>query len=447
MMKITVDFAKSTGKVKPMHAVNNGPIAPNVRGVTNFELYKAAGIPYARNHDASFSSSFGGEHTVDVHRIFKNFDADENDPAAYTFDPTDKYVSDTISAGTKVFYRLGASIEHGYKYGTYPPKDFEKWVRICEHIIAHYNEGWTDGFNYNIEYWEIWNEPDCRNADGSNPCWQGTEEQFIEFYSVAAKHLKKRFPNLKIGGPAFMSPWRNDFKRKFLENIKENNVPLDFYSFHRYDNTPNGICEAVYEAEASLNEAGLDGTETILNEWNYVKGWSGKDWEESLNTWKGLKGASFITATMCECQYSPLDMLMFYDARPCTMCSLFETDRPWVALKGYYPFKMFSELYKLDESVEVIKNDNNIYAVAAKSDNSAKILLTYFENDAEEQSKDVIIDLKSLDFSGNINYKCRLLDENGDCAAIKQEILSGAEELKLNVSLYSCYLLSFEESY
>lgn len=140
-------------------------------------------------------------------------------------------------------------------------------------------------------------------------------------------------------------------------------------------------------------------------------------------------------------------MLMFYDARPCTMCSLFETDRPWVALKGYYPFKMFSELYKLDESVEVIKNDNNIYATAAKSDNSAKILLTYFENDAEEQSKDVIIDLKSLAFSGNINYKCRLLDENNDCAVIKQEILSRAEELKLNVSLYSCYLLSFEESY
>ena len=84
---------------------------------------------------------------------------------------------------------------------------------------------------------------------------------------------------------------------------------------------------------------------------------------------------------------------------------------------------------------------------AAKSDNSAKILLTYFENDAEEQSKDVIIDLKSLAFSGNINYKCRLLDENNDCAVIKQEILSGTEELKLNVSLYSCYLLSFEESY
>ncbi|HCD80812.1 MAG TPA: hypothetical protein DEQ65_00480, partial [Ruminococcaceae bacterium] len=114
---------------------------------------------YARNHDASFYSAFGGEHTVDVHRIFKNFNADENDPESYIFAPTDKYLKDITNAGTKVFYRLGASIEHDFKYGTYPPASFEKWAKICEHIISHYNEGWAEGFNYNIEYWEIWNEP------------------------------------------------------------------------------------------------------------------------------------------------------------------------------------------------------------------------------------------------------------------------------------------------
>lgn len=44
MSKITVDFSKSAGRVKPMHAVNNGPIAPDVRGTSNFELYKAAEV-------------------------------------------------------------------------------------------------------------------------------------------------------------------------------------------------------------------------------------------------------------------------------------------------------------------------------------------------------------------------------------------------------------------
>ena len=446
MSIITVDFSECAGRIKPMHAVNNGPIAPNVRGTSNFELYRAAGIPYARNHDASFYADFGGEHTVDVHRIFKNFEADENDPKSYTFAPTDKYLKDIYDAGTRIFYRLGASIEHGFKYGTYPPADFEKWARICEHIIAHYNEEWADGFRYNIEYWEIWNEPECRNADGTNPCWQGTEEQFTELYAVTAKHLKSRFPNIKIGGSAFTSPWETNFKRKFLKSVKENSIPLDFYSFHCYADTPDGISEAAAEGADALKAAGLDSTEIILDEWNYIKGWSGDGWKESLDTWKGLKGASFITGAMCKCQYSPLDMLMFYDARPCVMCSLFETDRPWVALKGYYPFKMFSKLYELNEAIKVKSDDGSIYAAAAKDNKTAKILLTFFANGSAEQNREVIIKLKNLGLSGNINYTCTVLDENNDCAPIKQLVLTEAEELKLNLkmSLYGCYLLSFE---
>ena len=138
MNVINTDLSLITGKIKPMNAVNNGPLGMSERGTSNFEDYKALEIPYARNHDASFFDGYGGEHTVDVHRIFKNFDADENDPASYVFEPTDEYVKNTYLAGTKVFYRLGASIEHGYKYGTYPPKDNMKWARICEHIIKHY---------------------------------------------------------------------------------------------------------------------------------------------------------------------------------------------------------------------------------------------------------------------------------------------------------------------
>ncbi len=440
-MKISVNFDQTVGAIKPMHAVNNGPLTPDVRGTSNFELYRSLGIPYARNHDASFYDGYGGEHIVDVHRIFKNFDADENDPNSYTFGPTDEYIKDTFDAGTKVFYRLGASIEHKYKFGTYPPADFHKWARICEHIIAHYTEGWADGFHFDIDYWEIWNEPDCQNADGSNPCWQGTEEQFIEFYGVIATHLKGRFPHLKIGGPAFMSPKRNDFKRAFLNTIKKNNIPLDFYSFHRYSNTPRKIYDAAVEGYESLKEAGLENVETILNEWNYVKGWAGDGWKASLDAWKGLKGASFIAASMCACQYSPLDMLMFYEARPCSMCSLFETDRPWVALKGAYPFKMFDKLYKLGTAVTVDTDDEQIYAAAAKKDNTAKIMLTYFEDETDIQSKEVTIDLQNLGFEGKVSVY--LLDEDNDCAKVCE--MPTAKTLHLNVGLYSTLLLEIKE--
>ena len=92
-------------------------------------------------------------------------------------------------------YRLGVTIEWGSKkYSCNPPQDFAKWARICEHIIMHYNKGWANGFEYGIDYWEIWNEPE------NPPMWTGTKEQFLELYKVSSKYLKEKFPEIKIGG-------------------------------------------------------------------------------------------------------------------------------------------------------------------------------------------------------------------------------------------------------
>ena len=91
MHTITVDFDKSNGKIKPMHAVNNGPVykfASDQR-ITNIDSYRAAGIPYARTHAASYFATYGGEHIVDVNFIFPDCDADPNNPDSYDFCLTD----------------------------------------------------------------------------------------------------------------------------------------------------------------------------------------------------------------------------------------------------------------------------------------------------------------------------------------------------------------------
>ena len=82
MRQVKVNFSQSLGKVKPMHAVNNGPVykfAADQR-ITNIDAYRDAGIPYARNHDASFCATYGGEHIVDVNFIFRDFSKDPKDP-------------------------------------------------------------------------------------------------------------------------------------------------------------------------------------------------------------------------------------------------------------------------------------------------------------------------------------------------------------------------------
>lgn len=421
MTILKIDLTKTAGKIKPMNAVNNGPIGGKTRNNGNFQLYKEAEIPYARNHDAAFCADYGSEFSVDIHNIFRNFDADENDPSSYIFTATDEYVKTTADAGTETFYRLGSKIEHGFKFGTYPPKDFAKWARICEHIIRHYNEGWADGFTYNIKYWEIWNEPDCQNADGSFPCWQGTEEQFIDLYEITAKHLKKCFPNLKIGGPAFCGPWRNDFKRGFLKAVKEREIPLDFYSYHCYAKEPIGIGEAVIEAENALSEYGLDGTFTILDEWNYVKCWLGDDWRYTLIQEKGIKGAAFIAGTMSICQNTSLGMLMYYDARPCGMNGLFNA-YTYEPLKGYYSFLMFRELRRLGIHLPTEKYVDDIYSCAATDGSNSAIMLTHFNDDDNTPAKEV-----KLEIAGNMNnakLEYYLLDETHNLELVREEVVT-----------------------
>lgn len=444
MTEIKIDLSQKGVKIKPMNAVNNGPTAPSVRlSHTTFDAYKAANIPYARNHDASFFTGYGGEHTVDVHRIFKNFDADENNSENYIFEPTDEYIKTTLAAGTKIFYRLGASIEHGYKYGTRVPKDFAKWARICEHIIRHYNEGWANGFEYGIEYWEIWNEPDCRNRDGSNPCWQGTEEQFIELYATAANYLKEKFPNLKIGGPAFCGPWKGGFKDKFLDYVAQNNVTLDFYSFHWYGKTVEDIVDAFREGRNELDKRGLKKAETILNEWNYIKGWIADDWNYSLRMEKGLKGSSLIAGIMCAGQSEPIDMLMYYDARPCSMNGMFKQET-YECLKGYYPFVMFDTLAKLGTQIPTEYSVENIYNCAATDGENHAVMLTHYNDDDNAPAKQV--KLGFIKNGGALKASYYLLDETHNLTLMREETFTAENfGIYLEMPIHSSVLIKFEK--
>ena len=368
---ITVDMTKELGPVKLMNAVNNGPSVKKpggdqVRG--NFEGYKAARIPFARTHD-SINCVSGGAHTCDVNAIFPNFDADETDPKNYDFVFTDHYLDSIRRAGTEVFFRLGQTIEHGpKKYGALPPKDFAKWARICEHIIKHYNEGWGWGVDkahtthniawsnqFNIVYWEIWNEPDLDASDTSLPenprCWGGTVTNFFEFYEVASTHLKKKFPELKIGGPAICG--HMEWAERFICYCRDKSLPLDFFSWHSYATEPQHFVNMCHLVRKVLDKYGFTKTQSILNEWNYVKGWT-DHWVYSLEVESGRfnqKGAAFIMSTLIGCQYAPIDMLMFYDARiSCAMNNLFNTTTYW-PMKGYYPFRAWSKL--LDRGTQV----------------------------------------------------------------------------------------------
>ncbi len=412
MTRVVFNRTKQLGKIKPMHAVNNAPTKTISFGKSDrgtFNDYKKACIPYARTHDAAICYEYGGDHCIDVAGIFPNFDADPYNPENYDFLLTDIYCQSLEAAGTKVFYRLGSKIEHwAKKYNTVQPKDFEKWAIICEHIIRHYTEGFANGFHMDIEYWEIWNEA---NLPG-NACWTGTQEKFYEFYSVVARHLKGNFPHLKIGGPAMAGvdvPWADGFFKKMIED----NVPIDFFSWHLYNPDPKILIEHSEIVDGLLKKYGYQNAEQICNEWNYIKDWV-EYYQYSLDTMHGLKGGAFNLATMCACHSSPIDMLMYYDARPNTHFNGmfdFYTDKP---LKGYYAFPMFSEVYKLGTECQSSSDNSRIYTLSAVGENGDFAAVISYFSDNEEGLEDEI----EISFESPVCADIYMVSEELDCEKI-----------------------------
>ena len=458
MANVKIDLSKTQGQIKPMHAVNNGPsytLGTHTGGWDktadlakirngNIEEFKAAGIPFARTHDSSFYSKYGLEHTIDVHAIFPNFDADPTDPASYDFACTDHYLDMIEGSGTKIFYRLGSRIEHEFKkYGTLVPKDYHKWAVICEHIIRHCNEGWADGAHRNIAYWEIWNEPDLDADTADNKrTWGGTQQDFFEFYHVAATHLKQCFPHLKIGGPALAVHY--SFAEKFLAQLK---APLDFFSWHIYAHDIEAIAARAARMRELLDQNGFTETESILNEWNYVQGWSGDDLIYSYIQQKNVKGAAFNLAAMCTCQHGPVDMLMYYDARPCNWNGLFDfMQLGKVTTKAYYSFPAFNTLYTLGNSVCCSSDDANVYVCAAKNGSEAAFVLTHYNNDDNHAGTQVTIDISGASFANGTELEVYLLDGERDLTLADSVIFHGDKiTLKRPLPNFTTYLIKLRE--
>lgn len=349
--------------MKPMHAGGQPPLGSNRRMNEYFHYLTEAGIPYSRLHDVG--GAFGSGRFVDIPNIFRDFEADENDPASYDFAFTDLLIENLVEAGVEPYFRLGVTIEcqaHVKYYHIAPPKDVEKWARVCEHIVRHYTEGWADGYRYSITYWEIWNEPDDCSCQ---PCWRGTNAEYYNLYAVTAKHLKRCFPHIKVGGYASCGCYGidtatdrdrggRDFFWGFLDYLKKAEAPLDFFSWHAYEDVREiAVMDAWIRGE--LDRLGYEKTELHLNEWNPYHGEFGT-----------ARHSAEIAAVMIAMQHGNEDVCCIYDMRSDIppYCPLFDvrTKKP---IHGYYALVAFDTLYRLGEQVETQCDDGRLYVLAA----------------------------------------------------------------------------------
>lgn len=421
MKHIIVDFEQHTGKIKPLHGIDNAPIY-----YTSDKLYhylKESGIPFSRMHDTG--GSYAANRYVDIGNVFRDFDANPEDPEAYDFAFTDWLFEQITKQGTEIFYRLGTSIEGASRikaYRIFPPKDNLKWAKICEGVIRHYNYGWANGYHYNIRYWEIWNEPDSAPTIPENAQWKGTKEQFFTFYETAANYLKQKFPEIKIGGygscgfyahyPKEKSGAKEanvsaryeyfiEFFHDFMKYISspEHKAPLDFFSWHSYDQYEKNIKYAEYAA-AELEKYGFDETELILDEWNPGTKRRGTELD-----------ASYISQMMCALHKTKVEKMMYYDGQVLNhYCGLFNS-MTFDILPAYFAMHSYNELYVLGNEV-AHHSDEDFPILAATDGETGKILLP------NTSGEDVELDLALLNGWEITSY--RVLD--GINGLVKREM-------------------------
>ncbi len=407
---IRIDFDNVVDEIRPVHNIGRMPEYELNSEVNKY--FTDANMTSCRTHDIN---------CTDIYRIFPDFSADVNDESSYRFADSDKVLAAIVDAGMEPFFRFGISYSDPVLHHDYlvPPTDYTKWAQICEHIILHYNEGWANGFEYDIEYWEIWNEPENSDDINDNHFWIGSDEDFFRLYDVSAKYLKEKFPALKIGGYGSCgfyaltktnavntgSTPRNQYFvtyfENFLEYVQEHNSPMDFFSWHSYTVTKKNKQYISYVREMLAN-AGYGECEIICDEWNY---------NPTENVKIDRRYGANQTSMLIMFQNEGLDLAHYY----CAIADgglhsgmFYKGGKPTSA---YYGFRAFGQLYKLGYQAE-IKNRKlreDLYAVAATGKDGQALLIS---NVSDKKDRKLRIDAGdyTVDKCWTVNENCEWVE-------------------------------------
>lgn len=172
------------------------------------------------------------DHIYDYYSIVQKKD----NTISYDFSKLDKTVDDIIASGALPFFSLSYMPSVFTSSGSVidPPTNWNDWKDLVKATIEHYSG--KNNKNLNNVYYEVWNEPELPQFGG----WKlGKEKDYhlLYFYASMAAQEMNNVNNFRLGGPAVGSYYQT-WVVNFLSYVIQNNLRLDFYSWHRYSKKP-----------------------------------------------------------------------------------------------------------------------------------------------------------------------------------------------------------------
>ncbi len=350
---ISVDFSTTIDTVKDL-------LGGNLLFDNTADLLHNEGIEMIRSHDFHHMLDYSDYSSFwlmdDSGNYSLNMDFDPDNPDDYTWHNADSVISLIKNNNFDIFFRIGVSYPSGNPLPPYlPPYDspsdtmsFTRFASLCKHVVRHFNDGWDNGLNTNIRYWEIWNEP-------GGQFWDGTVLQFYKMYQAVSDSLKTYDPDLKVGAPgAYPATSINSghpaYRENFINFCSNNNLPLDFYSWHLYGaKNPYGIKEIADTIRTILDNNGYSDAENIISEIN-------DDLHSSLDTLViSPYGAAYYLSTILTAQKSCIDKMFWY---PSCVGIKDRVTGDTILTRTYYGMTCFHELQ--ETTPVVVPNDGDI---------------------------------------------------------------------------------------
>ncbi len=107
------------------------------------------------------------------------------------------------------------------------PRDLKEWAELIKTTALHFIERYGEDEVLSW-YFEVWNEPDYEGV-----FWNGTREEYFEFYRATATALKEVNKNIKTGGPSVtINENCSLYTADFIEYCRRSQTPCDFFTFH-----------------------------------------------------------------------------------------------------------------------------------------------------------------------------------------------------------------------
>ena len=264
---ISIDMAQPIGVINfNWKAISQGGEEPGVRMLQPV-------VPQLKQLNAYYIRL---DHIYDFYHVVER---DSAGRMTFNWQDLDATVCDIYATGAKPFFSLGYMPPAISSDGSLisAPTNWSDWAVVVQKTVEHYSgnstilcNGTVSGDSLSDIYYEVWNEPDLE-LFGKWSIYGGKDYKTLYAYSANGAQRAQNVKQFNIGGPVTTAPYKNWFQT-FLRYTKQNNLRVDFISWHKYSQNPEDFTKELNDVNSWLSDPEFDqyrALPRIISEWGF----------------------------------------------------------------------------------------------------------------------------------------------------------------------------------